>query len=578
MKLPKPKFSLPKIRLPKLRAPKIGLPKFGSSKSAPAAPFDVAPFDAVRFDAAPFEIDAGPNEEGALETEFEALIPADRIDEDPKQPKASKNGRGRKLVIGASALAVLGAGGLSWFFLKPMLGAHDKPARQAVAKAPEKPGEAPKMAEAGAEGEKSAEARPAAAKTPEKPEAVEAKPAAAEAKPEGAEKPAEKAEKSEGGEKAAQAPLPLPPPPSEPELLIRRLQGIQERVAGGDPASFGEMPRLLHTIAQKFIALPPETWARKENAQALVLYLLSGGSPAVGRRILGGHKFAESEEPLAKAAIAYLEGIEGPDRDLLLNLDSRALNPDLGAQVAFVQSILLTNVDHQKAIASLDLARLLAPGSLVEEAALRREVALLSETKQFDKFADLARQYWERFRRSPYADNFLRQFMLSAARVSLDIKVAEWAELDEFISSLTPQTQRKLYLAMSETAAVGGNSGLADMAAQRALALSPADSVERQRALLYRAAAEVGGADLAQGPGLLREVERAKLPADDQPLYDAVATVSARIFRTPQQKFNAPPPGGADDVDASLARAEKGVQEADAVMDSVRKSMERKTR
>ncbi len=514
MKIPLPKFRLPWFRLPKIGVPKIGLPK-------------IAP-------------------------------------------------KGRTLVIGAGALALLVSGGLAWVFLKPMLAAQKKPAEQMAAKAPEKPPEAPKKVEAGAEAPKAGEARPEAPKTPEN---SGAKAEAATAKPEAtAEKPAEKPEKAEGGEKAATAaPLPLSPP-SEPERQIRRLQDIQERVAAGDSASFAEMPRLLRLIGEKYVALPPETWSQKKNARALVLYLLSGGGSAVGRRILNQHKFAASEAPLAKAAIAYLEGVEGPDRDMLLSLDPRALDLDLGAQVAFVQSILLTNVDRQKAVASLDMARLLAPGGLVEEAALRREVALLSETSQFDKFADLARQYWERFRRSPYAGNFLRQFMLSASRISLKIKVPEWAELDQFISSLTPQTQHKLYLAMAQTAAAGGNFDFADMAARRALDLSAANSLERQRALLYRAAAEVGGADLAHGPQLLGEVERAKLPVGDQPLYDAVATASARIFRTPEQQFRAEPPGAADDVDASLARAESNVKEADAIMDSVRKSMERKTR
>ena len=205
-------------------------------------------------------------------------------------------------------------------------------------------------------------------------------------------------------------------------------------------------------------------------------------------------------------------------------------------------------------------------------------MALLSETTQFDKFAELARQYWERFRASPYAGNFLRQFMVAVARVSLLIKPSEWAQLEEFINSLTPETRLKLYLVMAQASAVSGNAGLADMAAQRALELSAEASVERQRALLYRAAALVGAANSSRGPSLLADVARDRLPPTDQPLYDAVLTTSARIYRDPEQNFGAPPPGDTNDADISLARAEKGVKEADAAMDSVTKTMERKTR
>jgi chemotaxis protein MotC len=374
------------------------------------------------------------------------------------------------------------------------------------------------------------------------------------------------------------APLPLPARPDEPEQMVRRLQDIQEQVAVGDAAAFAEMPRLLRRMAQKLVEEPPEAWSSKQNARALILYLLSGGGSATGRKILAERSFAPSEEPLARAAIAYLENVEGADRDYLLRLDPRALDLELAAQVAFVQAILLSGVDRQRAIARLDLARLLAPGGLVEEAALRREVALLSETAEFDKFAGLARQYWQRYRASPYADNFLRQFMLAVIRVSQSIKLSEWAQLSEFIDSLSPETRRTLYLAMARTAAVVGNGGLAAMAAQHALDLSPADSPDRQRALLFRAAAKVGVADFAQSRLLLRDLDRSKLPAGDQPLYDAVILALSRIFRPPEQNFAAPPPGAANEADAALARAQTSVKEADAVLESVTRTMERKSR
>ena len=214
----------------------------------------------------------------------------------------------------------------------------------------------------------------------------------------------------------------------------------------------------------------------------------------------------------------------------------------------------------------------------MEEAALRREVGLLSETTEFDKFADWRDNIGRGFGVSPYAENFLRQFLVSAARVSLKIKPSEWAQLEDFIRTLTPETQRSLYLVMAQTAAVGGNVGLGDMAAKRALELTPDNSVERQRALLYRALAEVGGADAARGPDLLRDVDRARLPPGDQPLYDAAALVSARIFRAPESQFATKPPPAPPKVDAALAQAETSVKDADEVMASVRKTMERKSR
>lgn len=509
MKIKWPKISLPKVSLPKIGAPKFRLPKI-------------------------------------------AL------------PQLALNRRA--IVIGASALALLAAGGSGWFFVRPMLSGDLKLAGEA----------------AQAEGDKHADAAPTPPKQQTRIAQQETKPPEKQdLRPEPLAGDSVAAPQNPGGKGAKAVALPpLAPPASagEPEQLVRRLQDIQEKVAVGDAAAFAEMPRLLRKIAQKFVEQPPEVWSQKQNAQALILYLLSGGGSATGRKILSKHNFAPSEEPLARGAIAYLENVEGADRDYLLRLDPRTLDLELAAQVAFVQSILLSGSDRPRAIARLDFARLLAPGGLLEEAALRREIALLSETAEFDKFAGLARQYWQRYRASPFADNFLRQFMLAVVRVSQSIKLSEWAQLSEFIDSLQPETRRTLYLAMARSAAIVGNGGLAAMAAQHALDLSAVDSPDRQRALLYRAAAKVGVADFAQSRLLLRDLDRSKLPAADQPLYDAVTMALTRIYAPPEQHFEALPPGAANEVDASLARAQISLNRGEAALDSIRRTMERKSR
>ena len=369
-----------------------------------------------------------------------------------------------------------------------------------------------------------------------------------------------------------------PPPPSEPEQLVRQLQDVQNRVAEGDAAAFHDMPRRAAAIARRFAELPPETWADQRNARALVLYLLSGGNSTVGRRLLGENTLASAEAPLARGAVAYLEGIDCAERDALLDIDPRRLDAALGAQVAFVQAILLLKYDRAKAIGKLDIARLLAPGGLVEEAALRREASLVSETTRFDKFAELARQYWSRFRRSPYAENFLRQFLVDVERVSALITVEQWTRLDEFMDSLGVERRRVFYLAMAQTAAVAGNSAFADFAARRALALAAPDSVERQRALLYRAAANVARVGGPAYGDLLSGLDRARLPRADQPLYDAVVVVAARITREPERNFAAAPPGAGDLPGGEFARAEASLRAADAAIDAARKSMERRTK
>jgi chemotaxis protein MotC len=375
-------------------------------------------------------------------------------------------------------------------------------------------------------------------------------------------------------------PLPPPPPPSVIETMVRHLQDLQERVSAGDGVAFAEMPKHLRALGRTIFDAPAEAWEKKENTHALIIYLLSGGNPNAGRKALASPKFNAGDAPIAKASVAYLENVEGADRDFMLSLNPFTLDPTLGGAIAFVQSILLTPQDREAAVDKLDLARLLSPGGLVEEAALRREIGLLAEANKYERFAALARRYWARYRASPYAENFLRQFMLGVARVSLSIKLAEWEQLDDFIESLTPDTKRNLYLTVAQNASVVGNVALAAMAAQRARDLSAENSQERQRAIVYGAAASVGTAGASQSVHLLDGVDRAQLPAGDQPIYDAVAFVTGRIFHAPAKGFKEPPPkdpiaAGANPADADMARAEKLLQQGDAVIASVRKTMER---
>ncbi|WP_294538288.1 hypothetical protein [uncultured Rhodoblastus sp.] len=147
----------------------------------------------------------------------------------------------RTLVIGASALALLGAGGFAWFFVRPMLSGRatpdpetaQAPAEQAPTVLRRHIGAERPPAPAGQERDPAQQqARPA--ETPETPSQLAANKSEA-----AAENPAGKTEKVAAG--AAQPPLPPAPafaPPDEPERMVRRLQDIQERVAAGDAAAF----------------------------------------------------------------------------------------------------------------------------------------------------------------------------------------------------------------------------------------------------------------------------------------------------------------------------------------------------
>ena len=119
------------------------------------------------------------------------------------------------------------------------------------------------------------------------------------------------------------------------------------------------------------------------------------------------------------------------------------------------------------AVDLLDWARLLAPGGLVEEAALRREIALLAEAKDMSRLAVLTRQYVTRFGASLYAADFLRDLASAVARLGLADDPANYKLISGALASLPPDGRRDFLLNLAKSGVVSGRFVAAASAATR---------------------------------------------------------------------------------------------------------------
>ena len=80
------------------------------------------------------------------------------------------------------------------------------------------------------------------------------------------------------------------------------------------------------------------------------------------------------EKTIVRAAMAYAENRNAEAMELLAEVDPRSLDASIAGHVALVRAELATKKDPDKALALVSEARLLAPGTMIEEAALRHEV------------------------------------------------------------------------------------------------------------------------------------------------------------------------------------------------------------
>jgi chemotaxis protein MotC len=358
---------------------------------------------------------------------------------------------------------------------------------------------------------------------------------------------------------------PVSPPAREPYQLVRTLQLLQDQIAGGSVEAHGAQVSLLAHIADAFLAADAQAWQDRRNARAAVVFLLSGGHPQVIRTLLDRRRLAVDDR-LVTGALAYVEGREGDAAELLRDVDARALPASLGGQVSLVKSALVVRQDAKAATVHLDDARLLMPGTLVEEAALRREIFVAGQADDFERFEALATRYMRRYPRSVYAGNFRQRFALALMRFGFAQEERYFPRLAAMLDNLDADSRRTLYLLVSRTAVLRGKSGMARLAAEQAAVLSGPGSREYERARLYGAAARVVTDGYEAGLSDLRAVDRQKLSPRDVEVLDAALALAGHL-RKPVGDAKAdgpvPPPVPAQldvrSADKALAQAQQSL-------------------
>lgn len=329
-------------------------------------------------------------------------------------------------------------------------------------------------------------------------------------------------------------PVAAQPPPSgvtgEPYELVRTLQVLQDQIAQGSTEALTAQRALRAEIDLKFAAADPVVWQDQRNAAAAVTYVLSGGPPTILRGLMALDPKPAIDTRLISGVLAYAEGNESEAVPLLAEINVTQLPPSMGAQLALAKSALAVRTDPKESMRLLAIARLLAPGTLVEEAALRREIFIADQLKDGAAVETLARQYLSRFRNSVYAGNFRNRFAAAISRMNFVKDQAGFSRLDDMLLLVEPESRGQLYLTVALAALVKGNTDAGAFAAERALSLAPAGSGEEARAQLYRAASLVADPKAFDAAfAAMNGCHRDRLAASDQNLHDAVAATIAGI-------------------------------------------------
>ncbi|MBZ9995681.1 chemotaxis protein MotC [Mesorhizobium sp. BH1-1-4] len=317
----------------------------------------------------------------------------------------------------------------------------------------------------------------------------------------------------------------------QPYQLVRSLQLVQDRIAAGDHAAMPMQAKLLEMTDARLRAADAEDFKDARNFRALLVYGMSGGNPVTVEAAVSRAASDPRNLAIAKGVIDYLNGRPGEAIEALKPIDPMTLPGDLGAFLALVKGSLLATDQPAAALTLLDEAKLLSPGTLVEEAALRRSVGIAVTQGDAARFARVSTQYVERYLYSPYASQFADSFVSGVIALHMSISQDKLADIT---SMMDAEREKVIYLRIARRAAIDGMSDLSAFAAARAEQGRDGNTNQGDpRALLYSSLSTVTSDTIEDVRAKLGKIDRGKLSNGDRALLDAAQAIAGEVVAPP---------------------------------------------
>ncbi len=326
----------------------------------------------------------------------------------------------------------------------------------------------------------------------------------------------------------------------EPYRMLRSLQFVQDTVVRGDHSAADMQRFMLGTIDERLRTADPKTFQDPRNVDAALIYAMSGGNPATLEYLVARDIDGNFDNRVSDALRKYLSGKGTLIAKTLGDMAVEYKNAKIGPYLALVAGNVTLTKDPAAALKFYDWARLTAPGTIVEEAALRRSLAVAVDAKIVDKASLYANGYARRFLYSPYASQFADLFVRFVVE---HYEVLKPEDIDATLGYMDVDRRREVYLRVAREAAIAGRKELATMAAEQAKLLSGSEEGADALARLYGSLVGVPTENVDDAMAVLMTIPEEALSPRDRALRQAAETVAKEVLRKPEpaQKPQMPP-------------------------------------
>jgi chemotaxis protein MotC len=316
-----------------------------------------------------------------------------------------------------------------------------------------------------------------------------------------------------------------------PYAMLRSLQFVQDSVVIGDHSA-GEMQRfMLGTLDKRLRTANASIFQDPRNVDAVMIYAMSGGNPATLEYLASRDVAGNFDGRVADALRKYLAGKGTLVAKSLAQMAEEYRDEKIGPYLALVSGNVAVSRDPKGALVHYDWARLTAPGTIIEEAALRRSVAIAVEAGMVEQGLSYSRQYARRFIHSPYATQFADFFV--------DLVVGHFGtitedDIDGTLEFMDADRRREVFLRIARAATIKGKIALARLASAKAEALggNPAD-VSGSMAKLYGGVADIPTSAVGTAMDAISAIDESNLSERDRALLQAAKAIASQVVAEP---------------------------------------------
>lgn len=316
-----------------------------------------------------------------------------------------------------------------------------------------------------------------------------------------------------------------------PYKMLRSMQFVQDSVVLGDHSA-AEMQRyMLGAIDKRLRNIDSAAFEDPRNVDATLVYTMSGGNPATLEYLVARDVQGYFDNRVTEVLRKYLSGKGQLVSKTLTTMQKEYADKAIGPYLALIAGNTLMNSKPEEALKMYNWARLTSPGTIVEEAALRRSISIALNAGMVKEGLNYSNEYARRYLHSPYASQFADLFVALAVD---NVHTIGLEKIRDTADVMDVDRRQAIYLRIARQATIAGERDLAMMAAEEAAKIKgPERNGKDVLAGFYGGLADLSSDNIAKATEGLDRIPDALLSPRDKLLREAARAVAEQVLRAP---------------------------------------------